>query len=90
MQEINKDPLHNVTLKTILENLVEIYGWQDLGYHIKIKCFNNKPSINSSLTFLRKTPWARTKVENFYIFTLKHKIKSEEIKNKTILSNEVE
>ncbi len=78
MEVQNKDIMHGKTLKMILEYLVEVYGWKDLGYHINIKCFNNKPSINSSLTFLRKTEWARTKVENFYLFTLKHNIKPNE------------
>lgn len=62
----SKDPLHGVTLVMILERLHKIYGWEKLGRLIKINCFNNEPSINSSLKFLRKTPWAREKVEKFY------------------------
>ena len=63
----NKDPLHSVTLKTILERLVNKYGWQELGKMIKIKCFTDTPSIISSLKFLRKQEWARKKVEALYI-----------------------
>ena len=63
------NPLHGITLKTIVEELVAHYGWEALGAKIKIKCFIEKPSVNSSLTFLRKTPWARTKVEDYYVWT---------------------
>jgi len=63
----NKDPLHSVTLKTILERLVNKYGWQELGKMIKINCFTDNPSIISSLKFLRKQEWARKKVEALYI-----------------------
>lgn len=59
--------LHGITLKTILEILIEKYGWEELGGMIRIKCFNENPSIKSSLTFLRKTPWAREKVEKLYL-----------------------
>lgn len=65
----NQDPLHGVTLKTLLTRLVEKYGWETLSQRITIKCFTNDPSINSSLKFLRKTPWAREKVEKLYIQT---------------------
>jgi len=58
-----------VTLKRIVEVLVEHYGFPALGQKIKIKCFTDNPSINSSLTFLRKTPWAREKVEQYYVWT---------------------
>ena len=68
-QHKSKDPLHGVTLQNILERLVEIYGWQDLGKEFKIRCFIYDPSIKSSLTFLRKTPWARKKIEDLYILT---------------------
>ena len=64
------DPLHGITLKTILEKLVAFYSFDTLGELIKIKCFNENPSINSSLKFLRKTDWARQKVENLYVKTL--------------------
>ncbi len=61
------DPLHGVTLKAIVTELQEKYGWEKLGQLVKIKCFINDPNINSSLKFLRKTPWARSKVEELYI-----------------------
>jgi uncharacterized protein (DUF2132 family) len=63
------NPLHGVTLKTIVEELVAQFGWEELGKKIKIKCFIQNPSVNSSLTFLRKTEWAREKVEKFYVWT---------------------
>jgi len=66
----NKDPLHGITLKVILEHLVEQYGWEELGSIIRINCFTDNPSMNSSLKFLRKTPWARKKVEDLYIETV--------------------
>ena len=61
------DPLHGITLEMILTRLVEQYGWDEMGKVVKIKCFNNYPSIKSSLQFLRKTPWARSKVEALYL-----------------------
>lgn len=64
------DPLHGITLKAIVEKLVEFYGFDTLGELIKIKCFNENPSVNSSLKFLRKTDWARKKVEELYLRTL--------------------
>jgi len=66
---INQDPLHGLTLKVIVTQLVEHYGWEELGQKIKIKCFTNDPSINSSLKFLRKMPWARKEVETLYLNT---------------------
>lgn len=63
----SKDPLHGKTLQNILEQLVDFYGFDTLGELIKIKCFTANPSIKSSLTFLRKTDWARKKVEELYI-----------------------
>lgn len=63
------NPLHGVTLKMMVEELVAHYGFAALGQKIKIKCFTDKPSVNSSLTFLRKTPWAREKVEKYYVWT---------------------
>ncbi len=65
------DPLHGVTLEQIVNSLVEYYGWDKLGKHINIRCFNSDPSVKSSLKFLRKTPWARKKVEHLYIATQK-------------------
>ncbi len=63
----SKDPLHGKTLENILEALVAHFGWDELGRRININCFNSNPSIKSSLTFLRKTPWARKKVEELYL-----------------------
>jgi uncharacterized protein (DUF2132 family) len=63
----NRDPLHGVTLEMALTFLVEKFGWEELGRRITIKCFTNDPSIASSLKFLRKTPWARAKVEALYV-----------------------
>jgi len=63
----SNDPLHGKTLKMILEELVHHFGWEDLGSIIKINCFLHDASINSSLKFLRKTPWARKKVEELYV-----------------------
>lgn len=62
-----QDPLHGITLKMIVTELEEKYGWEELGRRIKIKCFTNDPSVNSTLKFLRKTPWAREKVEALYL-----------------------
>lgn len=66
------DHLHGVTLKAMLEHLVERYGWDGLGKRIEIRCFTHDPSINSSLKFLRKTPWARDKVESLYVHSASH------------------
>ena len=65
----HKDPLHGITLEQILTRLVSHYGWEELGQRIEIRCFNSDPSISSSLKFLRKTPWARTKVEQLFVHT---------------------
>jgi uncharacterized protein (DUF2132 family) len=65
-QPKSKDPLHGITLEKLLTVLVEHYGWQELARMVPIRCFMFDPSIKSSLTFLRKTPWARTKVEEIY------------------------
>lgn len=62
-----QDPLHGMTLEMILTRLVERHGWEELGRRINIKCFTNDPSISSSLKFLRRTPWARAKVEALYL-----------------------
>lgn len=64
---MSNDPLHGITLKEIVTNLHEKYGWEKLGQLVTINCFTTNPSINSSLKFLRKTPWARSKVEELYI-----------------------
>ena len=67
------NPLHGKTLEMIVLYLVEVYGWEQLGSMIRINCFNDKPDVQSSLKFLRKTDWARKKVENLYLKTLKAK-----------------
>ena len=68
MTEIRKqDPLHGITLEQVVTALVERYGWEELGRRIKIRCFTHDPSISSSLKFLRRTPWARKKVEELYL-----------------------
>ncbi|WP_150304697.1 VF530 family protein [Pseudomonas saliphila] len=64
------DPLHGVTLKQVLTSLVDTYGWEELGRLIPIRCFQVDPSLNSSLKFLRMTPWARQKVEALYLASL--------------------
>jgi uncharacterized protein (DUF2132 family) len=69
----SKDPLHGITLQKIVEELVVYYGFDTLGEIIKIKCFNENPSVKSSLTFLRKTDWARKKVEELYLGMIKKK-----------------
>ena len=76
--QTSNDPLHGITLEMILTQLVEHYGWEEMGRIIDIRSFNNDPSIKSSLKFLRKTPWARKKVEDLYLrytkrFGNKHK-----------------
>lgn len=68
-KKISKEPLHGVTLKEVVTQLVDKYGWEALGNLIDIKCFNSDPSISSSLKFLRKTDWAREKVERLYLKT---------------------
>jgi uncharacterized protein (DUF2132 family) len=71
MESQPNNPLHGKTLEMILNHLVELYGWEDLGRIIPINCFNFEPSIKSSLVFLRKTPWARKKVEDLYVDSLR-------------------
>ncbi len=66
-----KNPLHGKTLESILEFLVATYGWEELGQRIRINCFVSDPSIGSSLKFLRKTPWARAKVESLYLYAMR-------------------
>ena len=67
----SKDPLHGKTLEAILTELVANYGWEELARQININCFKSNPSIRSSLTFLRKTDWARKKVESLYLYMLR-------------------
>jgi uncharacterized protein (DUF2132 family) len=66
-----KNPLHGMTLEKIVTDLADYYGWEGLGERIHIRCFTHDPSVNSSLKFLRKTPWARDKVESLYLFMLR-------------------
>ena len=73
METQKNNPLHGIKLEQIVNELVDRYGWEYLGYNINIRCFKNDPSVKSSLKFLRRTPWARTKVEHFYLDMLKKK-----------------
>ena len=68
VEQHSNDPLHGITLKQIVEALEAHYGWDKLGEKININCFKSNPSVNSSLKFLRKTPWARQQVERLYVF----------------------
>lgn len=69
----SRDPLHGITLERMLNELVDHFGWPELGVRIPIRCFDTDPSIASSLKFLRKTPWARAKVEGLYGFMLRER-----------------
>ena len=66
-----RNPLHGMTLEKIVTELADYFGWEGLGERINIRCFTHDPSVNSSLKFLRKTPWAREKVESLYLFMLR-------------------
>jgi uncharacterized protein (DUF2132 family) len=66
-EQKSNDPLHGKTLEFIVNSLVDYYGWEQLSTHINVKCFTNNPSVKSSLKFLRKTPWARKKVEDLFL-----------------------
>lgn len=66
-----RNPLHGKTLEAIVTELADHYGWEDLGVRIPVRCFTHDPSVGSSLKFLRKTPWAREKVEGLYLFMLR-------------------
>ena len=66
-----KNPLHGITLKHIVTELVAHYGWTELGELVNVRCFQQDPSVSSSLKFLRRTPWAREKVESLYLFMLR-------------------
>ena len=72
-----RNPLHGLTLETIVTALVAHYGWQELGDRIPLRCFTFEPSIGTSLKLLRKTPWAREKVESLYLFMLREQRRSE-------------
>ncbi len=79
MEKQKNNPLHGITLAEIVEHLANFYGWEDLGTRINIKCFNENPSVKSSLTFLRKTEWAREKVEGLYLKSLRDVAKKSKI-----------
>jgi uncharacterized protein (DUF2132 family) len=68
-----RNPLHGITLEQIVTELVAHFGWTELGQQVRIRCFTDNPSVASSLKFLRKTPWARAKVESLYLFMLREK-----------------
>jgi len=71
-----RNPLHGVTLEAMVRALEAHYGWAELGQRIPVRCFTHEPSVNSSLKFLRKTPWAREKVEGLYLFMLREQRRS--------------
>lgn len=73
MESQPNNPLHGIKLEQIINDLVERYGWEYMGYTIKIRCFTDNPSVKSSLKFLRRTPWARAKVEAMYLKMLSNK-----------------
>lgn len=74
MSEQPNNPLHGKTLEHIVTHLVEHYGWDELGARVKIRSFNSDPSVKSSLKFLRKTPWARAKVEELYLSLVRKRL----------------
>jgi uncharacterized protein (DUF2132 family) len=76
-QEQPRNPLHGLTLEEIVRELEAYFGWVELGQRIPVRCFTHDPSVNSSLKFLRKTPWAREKVEGLYLFMLRDKRRSQ-------------
>jgi uncharacterized protein (DUF2132 family) len=76
-----RNPLHGVTLERMLNELVDHFGWPELGQRIAIRCFTSEPSVASSLKFLRKTPWAREKVESLYLFMLREQARRERSRN---------
>lgn len=84
----SKDLLHGVTLEKIVNSLVDRYGWSKLGERIRIKCFNSDPSVKSSLKFLRKTPWAREKVESLYL-NMSHKKQNQKSKQQERHTNKL-
>ncbi len=76
METQPNNPLHGIKLEQIINDLVAHYGWEYMGFTVKIKCFTHNPSVKSSLKFLRRTPWARTKVETMYLNMLKQNEKN--------------
>jgi uncharacterized protein (DUF2132 family) len=77
----SKDPLHGLTLEAIVTALVDYFGWPELGRRVAIKCFQVDPSVSSSLKFLRKTPWARAKVESLYLFMRREQARAAQIRS---------
>ena len=77
IHEQPRNPLHGLTLEAIVRELEAYFGWVELGERIPVRCFTHDPSVNSSLKFLRKTPWAREKVEGLYLFMLREKRRSQ-------------
>ncbi|HRE88198.1 MAG TPA: VF530 family protein [Myxococcota bacterium] len=76
-EEQPKNKLHGITLERIVTELVEYFGWEELGRQVRIRCFQESPSVGSSLKFLRRTPWAREKVESLYLFMGRQKLRAE-------------
>ncbi|HEY0708160.1 MAG TPA: VF530 family protein [Polyangia bacterium] len=76
MTEQPRNPLHGITLETIVTELVAHFGWEELGRQVNIRCFTTDPSVSSSLKFLRRTPWAREKVESLYQFMLRERARA--------------
>jgi uncharacterized protein (DUF2132 family) len=74
VRKASRDPLHGVTLEMMITRLVDRHGWAELGRQIPIRCFQNDPSVKSSLVFLRKTPWARKRVEDWYAYDARRKL----------------
>jgi uncharacterized protein (DUF2132 family) len=72
-----RDPLHGITLEAMVNELFAFFGWEELGQRIPVRCFNSNPSVASSLKFLRKTPWARAKVERLYLVMLRQRARRE-------------
>lgn len=77
MNDQPNNPTHGVTLEMMLTLLVDVYGWEELGRLIRVRCFNHDPSFKSSLQFLRKTPWARDKTERLYVYAKRQKDKAD-------------
>jgi uncharacterized protein (DUF2132 family) len=71
-----RNPLHGITLERVVNELEAHYGWEELGHLVNIRCFQENPSVSSSLKFLRRTPWAREKVESLYLFMLREKARA--------------
>jgi uncharacterized protein (DUF2132 family) len=82
------NPLHGITLENILNHLVAFYGWEALGQFINIRCFTFDPSVKSSLSFLRKTPWARTKVEHLYLKSLRDMAKQQKLAKQAAIAKD--